>query len=105
VSYEVPPIAFREVSKIMPLVNTIFKSVRSNDLSEPVMEGLGKIIYYGIKRGTKDLSYEDFIDRPATLAEMMTAALVICKQAGLKLKDADAGEARGEKVPLQTSTN
>jgi hypothetical protein len=105
VSYAVPPIAFREVSKILPLVDTIFNSVRANDLSENVIEGLGKIIYYGLKRGLEGLSYDDFIDRPATVSEMMNAALVVCRQAGLKTKDVDPGEAAGEKIPLQTSTN
>ena len=102
--YPVPPVAFREVSKILPLVSKVFTGMRGNEMSEDLLDGLGKIIYYGIKRGQPGLSYDDFIDRPATTAEMMTAALVVCKQAGLKVKEPESGEAKGA-TPPQTSTN
>jgi hypothetical protein len=98
-TYTVPPIAFREVSKILPLVNKVFTGMRANSISEEVLEGLGKIIFYGIKKGAEGLTYDDFIDRPATTAEMMEAALTVCKQAGLKVKDSEPGEAKGETVP------
>ncbi len=98
-TYTVPPIAFREVSKILPLVSKVFTGMRTKEISEDVLEGLGKIIYYGIKRGAEGLTYDEFIDRPATTAEMMEAALTVCKQAGLKVKDSEPGEAKGETVP------
>ena len=104
VDYPVPPVAFREVSKILPLVSKVFSGMRSGELNEEMLDGLGKIIYYGIKRGQPGLSYDDFIDRPATTAEMMAAALVVCRQAGLKVKEPKLGEAKGE-TPPPTSTS
>lgn len=97
--YTVPPVAFREVSKILPLINPVFTSIRANDLSEAILEGLGKIIFYGVKRGCPELKYEEFIDRPATVEEMVTAAIAICDQAGLKRKADVSGEAAGAKTP------
>lgn len=99
-TYKVLPVAFREVSKILPLVNTVFTGIRSNDLSESVLEGLGKIIYFGIKRAAGDLGYDAFIDRPATVEEMIAAAIVVCNQAGLKRKEPEPGEATGAIPPI-----
>lgn len=96
IEYPVLPVAFREVSKILPLVDSTFKSLRSSETSEAVFEGMGKIVYYGIKRAVPELNYEDFIDRHATFDEMLAAVFVVCAQAGLKKKETDLGEVKGQ---------
>jgi len=95
-SYPVPPLAFREVSKIVPIVGTVFSK---EGMSEASLEALAKVVFYGIKRGAPDLTLDALLDMPVTIEEMSAAALVICAQAGLKKKDASAGEAKGAMKP------
>ena len=94
-TYVVPQVAFREVSKIMPRLRTVLVGIRSNELFEAVLQDLAAIIYYGVKRTAGDLTLDAFLDRPATVEEMVAALLVVLKQAGLKLKEPEPGEATG----------
>ena len=101
-TFDVLPIAFREASKIVPLVGEVFSR---KSLSEETLEGMAKIVFYGIKRGAPGMTLDALLDLPVSITEMTEAALVVCKQAGLRSKDSQPGEATGAQSPLPTSTS
>ena len=94
--YKVPQIAFREASKILPLVNSTFAMMRTNAFTEDSLLTLATIVFYGLKRQHPDLTLDAVLDMKVSFGEMMNAALVVCRQCGLNMKDEAPGEAKGE---------
>ena len=98
--YRVPPVAFREASKILPLINSTFDMIRTNAFTEDALVRLATIVFYGLKREHKELTLDGILDMQAGLSEMVDAALVVCRQCGLKMKEPASGEAKGTQSPL-----
>jgi len=100
-SYDVPPVAFRNAAKILPLVDKTFLAIRENRLDEESILNIGRIVYLGITR-PDGITEEIFLSWAAPLSEMVAAALVVAAQANMKATP--PGEAPGAKAP-STSTN
>jgi len=100
-TYNVPPVHFCLCAKIVPLVDKTFAAVREKRLDEESILNLGRIVYMGIVK-PDDLTEELFLNRPASLPDMIAAAIVVAQQANMKATP--PGEATGAESP-QTSTN
>jgi hypothetical protein len=90
----VPQLAFRDVSKIAPLVDGLTKK----GFTEESLQDLALIVFLGLKRTNADLTLDAILDMPVTIAEMRAAAMVVCAQSGLR-KNESPGEAPGVTSP------
>jgi hypothetical protein len=95
-SYQVKPLAFRDVSKILPVVGNAFSSPR---MSEDQLTALAQIVFYGLRKAHPDLTLDAVLDMPVSVEEMTAAAVTICQRAGLKKKESDSGEAKAASTP------
>jgi hypothetical protein len=104
--YDVPPVTFRNASRIHPLVEKAFAAVREKKRDGGVLEEqtyiqLGQIVYSGISK-TSGMTEDQFLDLIVRPHEMMNAAVIVAQQAGMV---ETPGEAEGVSSPQQTSTN
>jgi hypothetical protein len=95
-SYEVPPVTFRNAAKIVPLIDKTFLAIRENRLEEESILNLGRLVYLGISKPA-EFTEDQFLEQRVGVQEMIAAALVIAAQANMKATP--PGEATGEKLP------
>jgi len=87
-SYDVPPVAFCNAAKIVPLVDKTFLAMRENRLEEEQILNLGRIVYAGIAKPSMSdgspMSEADFLAQTIGLQEMIAAAVVVASQANMR---------------------
>lgn len=102
-SWKVPMLSARQNRLIDPLMIRLLplftqkaeKGVPS--LSNEDYESLQEIIFQAISKASPDLTREQFLELPVTLAEMMTALPIIAEQTGLFAKHSgEQGGSAGE---------
>jgi hypothetical protein len=99
--WSVPQLPLSNSSKVIPIIQGLV-SLDITKLTEDDINSLGKVAYYGIKRGSPDLTLDAFLEMPVTLEELILALPTISHQAGLR-KAGAPGEAQGGNP--STSTN
>jgi hypothetical protein len=99
IEFPVPRIVWAELKFVVPalmsLTSTLDRMRASGGnlvaatMSEEEMETLGKVVYYGIKRGTPTLSRGEFETMPMSFDELVSAVFVVASQCGMMVKAED----------------
>lgn len=111
VEYFVPPLAFRQLRKVVPALMKL-RPVLDNFhgdfslLDEQVFDDLFALVVATLSRAYPEVQAQDLIDLLITPAELLAAVAVIAPQTGLFTASAAPSPepAPGEAIP-QTSTN
>jgi hypothetical protein len=92
--YLVAPLPLRQVMAIRPLLGKAHAAIIAP--AEAWTEGdflpVAQIVWRGLKRAYPSLTLDEFLDMPATVAEMISALPVVLRQAGAR--NIEQGEAK-----------
>lgn len=87
----IAPLSLRQILAIADHVPKL-SAAAAEDLSGDRLTPLADVVWHGLRRAHPQLTREEFLDLPVTIAELVAALPVVIEQAGGRKVDAAAGE-------------
>jgi hypothetical protein len=106
--WPVPKMAIRQCEVVVPLIVKRMADVAGGPagLTAEVIHDLATVVFWGLERGHKGLTREEFDEMPIDLTDLIDAMLVVSRQTGLlkpgKL-EVNGTSPLGQTVPLASS--
>jgi hypothetical protein len=90
--FSIAPLTLRQTLAIADYVPKL-AAITSENISGERLAPLAEVVWHGLRRAYPDLTREEFLELPITVAELATALPIVIEQAGSKKAESSGGEA------------
>jgi len=102
VRWPIPKLALQQIEIVVPLILASRGVANLSTITTELLHNLGTILYWGLRRGHKDLTREEFDQMPIEFGDLLTGMTVVGQQSGVLKSPANGvaqvtapGEAQG----------